>query len=193
MPRGIRIHGEAVRELRLARGWSQSLLAEHAGVSERTVRNAESGRVLGLHVAQCLALALGVSVESLFARQAPFVKRGDWEGLIRAFDAAYGQAILVGELDGLLDFTHSEIEWFCMTTPIMSFCGQFVGVDGLRSHCHAVQRFLRGLSVQARDPQYRTVLRSAIAGLRIESRIPSEPQALAALRGIAMFTTAAAH
>ncbi len=53
--RGIRLDGELVRSLRKMYGWSQQLTAEYAGVSERTIRNAEKGHTLELHIAECIA------------------------------------------------------------------------------------------------------------------------------------------
>lgn len=58
-----------LRELRNRRGWSQTVLAERAGVSRQLVSAVESGRhEPGVSAALALASALGVSVELLFTQ-----------------------------------------------------------------------------------------------------------------------------
>jgi transcriptional regulator with XRE-family HTH domain len=58
--RGIHVDGQRFRDIRKARGLSQVELAALAGVGERTVRNAESGRAIRLDFLRYLASALGV-------------------------------------------------------------------------------------------------------------------------------------
>jgi transcriptional regulator with XRE-family HTH domain len=54
-----------VRELRLAKGWSQAHLAEQSGVSIRTVQRVEQGAHPGLDSLRRLADVLGVGVDEL--------------------------------------------------------------------------------------------------------------------------------
>jgi transcriptional regulator with XRE-family HTH domain len=58
--RGIQVDVQRFRQLRRARGLTQPELARIAGVSERTVRNAELGRRIRLDFLRFLAAALGV-------------------------------------------------------------------------------------------------------------------------------------
>jgi transcriptional regulator with XRE-family HTH domain len=157
MPRGVRIQGEVLRELRVSCGWSQSELADRAGVSERTVRNAEASCRLGVHAARCIAEALETPFDELTLSNSQAMPRRAWRPMIESFDRVYSQAILSADVRGLLEIAHTDITWFCMTTPRMEFCGQFAGLEGLQSHCEAVHRWLTEASVQAREPQYRTI------------------------------------
>ncbi len=54
-----------VRELRLARGWSQAELAERSGLSIRTIQRIETGASPGLESLRNLAAVLGVEVADL--------------------------------------------------------------------------------------------------------------------------------
>lgn len=65
MIRGVQLRGELIRSLRLARGWSQLDLAERAGVGERTIRNAEYGRIIEGSTASYIAGALDVAMDLL--------------------------------------------------------------------------------------------------------------------------------
>lgn len=58
---------DTVRRLRLAAGWSQEQLAEHAGVARATVQNLEAGRRTWVRVstARKLANALGVAIADI--------------------------------------------------------------------------------------------------------------------------------
>src|SRR5262245_57470735 len=58
-------HGEKLRHLRRALGWTQLELALRAGVSERTVRSAERGRPIRRDFLDYLAGALGVDLREL--------------------------------------------------------------------------------------------------------------------------------
>jgi len=55
----------AIRELRIARAWSQEQLAEMAGLSVRTVQRAENGAPSGLETLKALAAVFEVSLDSL--------------------------------------------------------------------------------------------------------------------------------
>lgn len=65
--------GERVRELREARGWSQSELGERAGLSQVHVSYIETGKRLGLahETVSALADALGVSIDELEGNTPP--------------------------------------------------------------------------------------------------------------------------
>lgn len=60
----MRTIGEAMRQCRLSRGVSLQDLSEAAGVSDKTIRNAEGGRHYpGILVVVSCAEALGVSLD----------------------------------------------------------------------------------------------------------------------------------
>ena len=60
-----------LRELRLARGWSQEQLAERSGLSVRTVQRIENGQAPGLASRAALADAFGLTLDELVADEAP--------------------------------------------------------------------------------------------------------------------------
>lgn len=53
--RSVRVSGQRLCSLRLARGWTQLEAAERAGISERLIRKAEAGQSLGLRSIAILA------------------------------------------------------------------------------------------------------------------------------------------
>jgi transcriptional regulator with XRE-family HTH domain len=67
-----------LRELRLAKGWTQAHLATAAGVTRATVNRIENGKPasIDLAVLEKLADALGVDPGFLIARDPPRRKKG---------------------------------------------------------------------------------------------------------------------
>ena len=64
MPDGL---SNKVRDFREARGWTQAELAEHTGVSRKTINTVENSVfVPSVVVARRIARALGQPVEALF-------------------------------------------------------------------------------------------------------------------------------
>ena len=59
--------GMQVRDMRLARGWSQEQLAEASGLSVRTIQRIENGQAPGLASAAALARVFDVEVDQLGA------------------------------------------------------------------------------------------------------------------------------
>ena len=58
--------GRRVRELRLAKGWTQTYLSVHAGVGRNYISDVELGKKeIGLRNLHLLALSLGVPLERL--------------------------------------------------------------------------------------------------------------------------------
>ncbi len=60
---------QRIKELRAERGWTQYELAEKAGLSKRTVENAEVGKRVSLPTLKMIAEAFGVSVKELHKEQ----------------------------------------------------------------------------------------------------------------------------
>lgn len=58
--------GDVVRLQRKGKGWSQIQLAEHAGVSDSTIRNIETGRTPSAYKLHHVAAALGVHLGELY-------------------------------------------------------------------------------------------------------------------------------
>lgn len=59
--------GLRIRELRRARGWTQTYLSVHAGVGRNYISDVERGKKeIGLRNLQVLAQSLDVSLEDLF-------------------------------------------------------------------------------------------------------------------------------
>ena len=54
-PRAFAVKGRWLRSLRISRGWTQQDAAERAGLSDRTIRNAEMGGPLELRSIALLA------------------------------------------------------------------------------------------------------------------------------------------
>lgn len=54
---------QRIREARTARSWSQSALAERAGVSRPTVARIEAGQYVRMATLEAVAQALGLAVE----------------------------------------------------------------------------------------------------------------------------------
>ena len=54
-----------IRELRLARGWSQEQLAELSGLSVRTIQRLENGQKAGLESLNALAAVFAVPLSAL--------------------------------------------------------------------------------------------------------------------------------
>jgi transcriptional regulator with XRE-family HTH domain len=59
-PRAFTVKGSLLRDLRISRGWTQQEAADRAGVSDRTIRNAEMGGPLELRTIALLAALYSV-------------------------------------------------------------------------------------------------------------------------------------
>lgn len=91
---------EKLRNLRYHRGWTQSDLAHKAGVSEKTVANAERGKPLYASTASLIAEALEVEPEALNTANALIYIADDPEKMAFAKFVARGFGML---LDDVLD------------------------------------------------------------------------------------------
>jgi transcriptional regulator with XRE-family HTH domain len=59
--------GEKVREVRLAHGWSQRMLADHAGIEQAHLARLETGQVEpGILLLEKIAEALEIEIVTLF-------------------------------------------------------------------------------------------------------------------------------
>ncbi len=55
----------SIQKLRLERGWTQEQIAEHSGLSVRTIQRIENGKPANLESLKCLAAVFETSVSSL--------------------------------------------------------------------------------------------------------------------------------
>jgi transcriptional regulator with XRE-family HTH domain len=55
--------GEAIRDARNQRGWSQLALSERAGVSRPTIARVEAGRDVSMATADKVVAALGLTIK----------------------------------------------------------------------------------------------------------------------------------
>jgi transcriptional regulator with XRE-family HTH domain len=61
--------GRRIRALRLKRGWTQQILADHAELAREHISAVETGRSeLGLRALERIALALEISLKNLIDR-----------------------------------------------------------------------------------------------------------------------------
>lgn len=113
MIRGIQLRGDVIRSLRRARGWSQLDLAARAGVGERTIRNAEMGRIIEGSTASYIAGALEVSLDMLLKLHPHPSTRFS----ISHFERAFHEAFLNGRAHSLQEMLHPECQWRMVGLP----------------------------------------------------------------------------
>lgn len=113
--RGVRLHGDVLRETRLARGLRQAQLAKQAGVAERTVRKAESGQVIEKHIADYICTVLHLSLEDTMQAMAARQRTPSSRMKARRFDCDLQKA-LFDDADPLLASLHPEIQWRCIAS-----------------------------------------------------------------------------
>lgn len=108
-----------VRELRMARGWSQAQLAELSGLSIRTIQRIENGTHPGLESLSRLAAVFEVSVADLHSRSVERSGRGPFmeavtQG-IRQYDDFTGRA------------GRAEFWWFSVAVGLAVALGAAIG------------------------------------------------------------------
>jgi transcriptional regulator with XRE-family HTH domain len=74
--RTIRVDGEKVRRLRIEKCWSQDVLAQHADISEKTLRRIESGSPVYLATLARIAEVLGVTIDDIRAADSEPERQG---------------------------------------------------------------------------------------------------------------------
>lgn len=134
MHRGVRVDGATVQSLRISKCWSQRQLAEAAGISERTVRNAEKSLVLETYIANYLATALEVTLNEIVMERAEVRRGSRLNTLIRRVSSAYMKAVIDGTNHHLVQLLHPNIEWNCSAAPDQLFSGLFVGIERVQAH-----------------------------------------------------------
>jgi len=118
--RGVRLHGDVLRETRLAQGLRQAQLAKQAGVAERTVRKAESGQVIEKHIADYICTVLHLSLEDTMQAMATKQRTPSSRMKARRLDRDLQKALLDNDADPFLASLHPEIQWRCISSVASS-------------------------------------------------------------------------
>ncbi|MEX2140433.1 MAG: helix-turn-helix domain-containing protein [Pirellulales bacterium] len=139
----FQINGDKLRSFRRACGWTQLELAIIAGVSERTVRNAERSRPLRRDFVDFLATALDVEAEDLVSDPAALRPARRCERLVHRVVTALHD--LNSELTArtCMDVTQPGCELSHQASISFPFVGSFRGADGLRRYFDLVLPWLR--------------------------------------------------
>jgi transcriptional regulator with XRE-family HTH domain len=140
--------GDKLRHLRRALGLTQLELAVSAGVSERTVRNAERSRTLQCEHLDYLAGALGVDIRELASEPAAVASLISWRRNLEAVTNAIQS--LITESDGrpLLELVHPQATLKLTFDPRLPFVGmaqdfedEFLGYCGMQRFIDLIQEF----------------------------------------------------
>jgi transcriptional regulator with XRE-family HTH domain len=139
------IKGDKLRSFRRARGWTQLELAITAGVSERTIRNAERGRPLRPDFLGFLASALDVEAEELVNDPTALRPARRSERLAERIVEAFKCVYIEQNAHSYLEIVHGECQLsqrFMRTmrcdesSQVTDFwarmSGSFCGADGVR-------------------------------------------------------------
>jgi transcriptional regulator with XRE-family HTH domain len=130
--RGIQIDAQRFRQIRLANGLTQQELAAAAGVAERTVRNAESGRRVRIDFLRYLAVALGVEpLEIACDRDELRVAKREERNLTRLFEAI-GTFMLENDLSDVRRLLDAQARVTIHGPPEMPNAGEYRRIGGLQ-------------------------------------------------------------
>jgi transcriptional regulator with XRE-family HTH domain len=129
--RGIAVDASRFRDIRLARGFTQLELALAAGVSERTVRNAESGRRVRYDFLKYLSVALGVDLADI-ALDFPELKYARREQYNAIHLATALEGFVSGDLAEYRNLLAANVVIRVHGPQEIPFTGQYRGFDGLR-------------------------------------------------------------
>ncbi|MEM9619119.1 MAG: helix-turn-helix domain-containing protein [Pseudomonadota bacterium] len=113
----------SVHKHRLERGWSQEQLAQHSGLSVRTIQRVERGKTASLETLKCLAAVFETNVADL-AQEPDMMNKTDPDQAV--ITAQENDAIeYVKNLKGL--YVHMMI--FAVIMPCLGFFNYFVSPD----------------------------------------------------------------
>lgn len=131
--RGIQVNGVRFRQIRLACQLTQQQLATLAGVSERTVRNAESGQRVRLDFLNYLATALGIAVAEVIydpeELKLGLRENRRLEHVLAAIDA-HVKENNHGELFGLMT---RDVVFHSPGPAEIPYSGEYRGTDAIRT------------------------------------------------------------
>ena len=128
-------------------GWSQLDLALRAGVSERTVRNAEKGRPLHHDFLGFLAKALGLPVAEITLSTAEFKTHSRWESHVALLAQVLGELATNHDGSGILDLIRPDVQLDCFGSqcdfePMNQQFNNYYGESGVKRYLEFGQRTL---------------------------------------------------
>lgn len=139
-------HGEKLASLRRLLGFTQLQLALRAGVSERTVRNAERGRPINREFLQYIAGGLGIPVEELIVQKEELATYRRWMKNRGGFLSQLERAMVEQDTQVLLDVLHQDLELHFLggipgVDSLQTLLGSYHGIDGVKQFMENVQEF----------------------------------------------------
>jgi transcriptional regulator with XRE-family HTH domain len=131
--RGIQVDAARFRQIRQARGFSQQELAKLSGVSERTVRNVESGQPVRLDFLRYLTMALSVDVLDVVhdREELRLVLREQRHG--EQLLAAISEHSAHQDPSSYFDLLAHDVNVFCHGPQGLAMCGEYRGLSGVQS------------------------------------------------------------
>jgi transcriptional regulator with XRE-family HTH domain len=161
MLRGVRLDGNFIRHQRTQNGMSQKMLADAAGISERTVRNAEKGLVVEVHIASYLSALFDVPLGDMVLERLE-EQRSKWlQKWARKFSYAYVTSRNDNHHDDLFPLLHPAIHWRCNSAPKMK-------IDGSLDGRPAIMEWLQGHHCPS-EPQQISIVNERIE--RVEAEV----------------------
>lgn len=165
------VNAVRIKQLRLARNWSQGELGRRAGYSERLVRKAEAGGRLSVDTIADLAEALSTTGELVTPESLECDYLGMAKTVVESYDL-YGIEMMPHVSHLLSD----DFVWYCPGDPeIAPFAGTWYGVAGLQAWLDIFFGIFR------REPgtlETRWTVGSDIISARYEDRLWMGEQAL---------------
>ncbi len=130
--RGVTIDTVRFRQFRIASGMTQRELAVRAGVGERTIRNAESGRPLRLDFARYLAAALGIEVTDLMRDKDELRTILREQSRVNSLVLCIKALIHEGDAGEYLKLMSKDVVIKIPGPAQVPMCGDFRGTDDIR-------------------------------------------------------------
>lgn len=120
-----------IKELRVAKGWSQEQLATIAGLSTRTIQRIENGEQASLDTLNAIACALGLQVNELTSSPQPISTDDETQQQLKQKIA--NETVLLHKLSSfiLLSLLLLAVNWF--TSPQYLWSLWPIGAIGLTS------------------------------------------------------------
>lgn len=139
-------HGEKLASLRRSLGFTQLQLALRAGVSERTVRNAEHGRPINHEFLQYIAGGLGVTLGDVVVQAVDLAAHRRWEKNRGGFLSGVERAMQEQNTKVLIEVVHQDFEMHFLggipgVDSLQTLMGSYHGFDGVEQFVENAQRF----------------------------------------------------
>lgn len=139
-------HGEKIASLRRSLGFTQLQLALRAGVSERTIRNAERSRPINHEFLQYIAGGLGLPVEELVVPSGDLATYRRWMKNRGGFLSQVQQAMVEQDTQILLEVVHQDMELHFLggvpgVDSLQTLIGSYHGIRGVKQFMENAQQF----------------------------------------------------